>query len=132
MIIVSDFLDEGDCDRSLQFLADFGHELMLVHLWAEEDRVPPWSGQLDLTDVETAQRSRSVSIRRRAKNIPRRSTSMDSLIQRVALRNSGRYIGLPTSTTIEEAVFGSLARSGGSNKAACFSSISPCRSFLPF
>ena len=34
-------------------------------------------------------------------------------IQRVALRNSGRYIGLPTSTTIEEAVFGSLARSGG-------------------
>jgi hypothetical protein len=38
LIIISDFLDDTDCERPLQFLADFGHELMLLHVWSEEDR----------------------------------------------------------------------------------------------
>jgi uncharacterized protein (DUF58 family) len=112
LIMVSDFLDDGDCDRSLQFLADFGHELMLVHLWAAEDREPPWDGQLELTDVET---SASLEIGFDPSARQKYTEAFDEyarLIQRIALRNSGRYIGLPTSTTIEEAVFGSLARSG--------------------
>ena len=33
-------------------------------------------------------------------------------IQRIGLRNSGRYVGLSTSNQIEEAIFGPLARSG--------------------
>ena len=53
LIILSDFLDEEDCVRPLQFLADFGHELLLIHLWADEDRTPPWDGDLDLTDAES-------------------------------------------------------------------------------
>ena len=40
-------------------------------------------------------------------------------IQRVALRNSGRYVSLPTSTPIEEAVFGPLVRSGANPVALC-------------
>ena len=112
LIIVSDFLDDNDCERPLQFLADFGHELILVHLWADDDRVPPWDGQLDITDAETgakldiafddaARRSYTAAFDEHAHNV-----------QRIALRNSGRCIGLPTSTTIEEAVFGPLIRSG--------------------
>ena len=53
LIIISDFLDEQDPGKPLQFFSDFGHEIQLVHLWAEEDRVPPWEGQLDLHDAET-------------------------------------------------------------------------------
>ena len=113
LIVISDFLDDADCDRPLQFLADFGHELMLVHLWAEEDREPPWDGQLDLTDVET-DATFEIGFDQTARQ--KYAAAFDEYgkgVQRVALRNSGRYIGLPTSTTIEEAVFGSLARSGG-------------------
>jgi uncharacterized protein (DUF58 family) len=113
LIVISDFLDDADCDRPLQFLADFGHELMLVHLWAEEDREPPWDGQLDLTDVET-DATFEIGFDQAARQ--KYAAAFDEYgkgVQRVALRNSGRYIGLPTSTTIEEAVFGSLARSGG-------------------
>ena len=113
LIVISDFLDDADCDRPLQFLADFGHELMLVHLWAEEDREPPWDGQLDLTDVETYA-TFEIGFDQAARQ--KYAAAFDEYgkgVQRVALRNSGRYIGLPTSTTIEEAVFGSLARSGG-------------------
>ena len=112
MIVISDFLDDADFDRPLQFLADFGHELMLVHLWAAEDREPPWDGQLDLVDAET---DATLEIGFDQASRQKYIAAFDDHgrgVQRVALRNSGRYIGLPTSTTIEEAVFGSLARSG--------------------
>src|SRR5579883_717572 len=41
VLIISDFLDDQDPLRALQYLADFGHELLLVQLYAEEDRTPP-------------------------------------------------------------------------------------------
>jgi uncharacterized protein (DUF58 family) len=112
VIIISDFLDDDDCERPLQFLADFGHELILLQLWSQEDREPPWDGQLDLADAETgstleigfdegARRSYTEAFDEYARHI-----------QRIGLRNSGRYVGLTTITPIEEAVFGPLARSG--------------------
>src|SRR3954451_11888875 len=52
-VIISDFLDDNDPERPLQYIADLGHELLLVHIWAPEDREPPWSGELDLVDAET-------------------------------------------------------------------------------
>jgi len=113
LIIVSDFLDDADCGRPLQFLADFGHELMLVHVWADEDRDPPWDGQLDLTDAETNATLEIGFDQSARQKYAQAFDEYGRSVQRVALRNSGRYVGLPTSTTIEEAVFGSLARSGG-------------------
>ena len=53
LIVISDFLDDGGCEKPLQYLADFGHELMLIQLWADEDREPPWAGELELSDAET-------------------------------------------------------------------------------
>src|SRR5438874_837109 len=34
VILISDFLDDQGCERPLQYLADFGHELMLIQVWA--------------------------------------------------------------------------------------------------
>src|SRR5437762_2352300 len=56
LIVISDFFGEDGCERALQYLADFGHELLLIHVWAEEDRMPPWLGELELTDAETSER----------------------------------------------------------------------------
>ena len=53
VVIISDFLDDRGCERALQYLADFGHELMLLQIWADEDRAPPWTGELELRDAET-------------------------------------------------------------------------------
>ena len=53
VVIISDFLDDRGCERALQYMADFGHELMLLQVWSEEDRVPPWTGELELRDAET-------------------------------------------------------------------------------
>ena len=37
------------------FLADFGHEIFIVHLWGDEDRKPSHNGELELEDAETGQ-----------------------------------------------------------------------------
>ena len=112
LMIISDFLDDSDCERPLQYLADFGHELLLLHVWDQEDRDPPWEGQLDLTDAETGAVIEIGFDSDARSNYVRAFDDFARNIQRVGLRNSGRYIGLSTATTIEEAVFGPIARSG--------------------
>jgi len=113
LIVISEFLDDSGCERPLQYLADFGHELILVQVWAEEDRTPAWDGLLDLTDAETGA-TLEVGFDDAARSSYTRAFDAHAQeIQRVGLRNSGRYVGLSTTTTIEEAVFGPLARAGG-------------------
>jgi uncharacterized protein (DUF58 family) len=112
LLIISDFLDEGDCERPLQYLADFGHELMLVQVWADEDRQPPWDGELELEDAESGER---VELAFDADARERYTAGFDEFsghLERVALRNSGRYAGLSTSLPVEQAVFSSLVNSG--------------------
>jgi hypothetical protein len=112
-IVISDFLDENDPERPLQYFADFGHELMLVHLWAEEDRVPPWEGQLDLYDAETNDKLEITFDAAARQSYTEAFDAFAQNIKRVGLRSGGRYVGLSTNTPIEEAVFGPLVRSGG-------------------
>jgi uncharacterized protein (DUF58 family) len=112
VIVISDFLDDHDCEKPLQFLSDFGHELILVQVWAAEDRDPPWEGELDLEDAETGQRVElSFDADARALYASAFEEYSQSL-RRVALRNNGRYVGLPTNIPIDEAIFGPLVRAG--------------------
>ncbi len=113
VILISDFLDDGDAEKPLQFLADFGHELLLIHLWAEEDRTPPWDGELDLTDLESGERL-EVSFDEEARQ--RYTAAFDEYsrrLQSLAYRSGGRYAGFSTALSLEEAVFGSLMRAQG-------------------
>ncbi len=94
VLVISDFLDDDDCEKPLQFLADFGHELILLQVWADEDREPPWEGELELEDAETGQH---VELAFDAEARARYTAEFDeyaSELERVALRNSGRYVGL--------------------------------------
>jgi uncharacterized protein (DUF58 family) len=112
LMVISDFLDDRDCEKPLQYLADFGHELMLVQIWADEDRQPPWEGELELEDAETGER---VELAFDAEARDRYTADFDAYsehLERVALRNRGRYAGLATSLALEQAVFGSLLNSG--------------------
>jgi hypothetical protein len=113
LIVVSDFLDDSGCEKPLQYLADFGHELMLLHVWCEEDRLPPWDGQLELVDAETGSMLEIGFDDDSRLNYTQAFDEYAKAIQRIGLRNSGRYVGLSTGTPIEEAIFGPMARSGG-------------------
>ncbi len=111
VIVISDFLDESGCEKAIQYLADYGNELMLIQLWTDEDRQPRYSGEYDFIDAETSARLHihvdSESRRRYTEAFDQFAAS----IKTVAFRNSGRYAGLPTSTPLEDAIFGGLMRS---------------------
>jgi uncharacterized protein (DUF58 family) len=112
-ILISDFLDDQDCPRALQYLADFGHELMLLQIWSEEDRTPPWAGELELRDAETGA-SLKLDFDHAARQ--RYTAAFDEYragIENAALRSGGRYVGISTSQPIESVVFGELVRARG-------------------
>lgn len=110
VIVISDFLDDEDCLKPLQYLADFGHELQLIQLWSDDDRSPPWSGELALTQAETGEEM-EISFDAEARQAY--TTAFDEYsnqIQRLAMRNGGRYAGLSTSMPVEDAIFGPVMR----------------------
>lgn len=112
-IVISDFLDDQSCERALQFLADFGHELMLLQIWSDEDRTPPWDGELELEDAETGGRLKvqvDPSARRR---YTQAFDEYAGAIQKLALRNGGRYAGICTAQPVEDVIFGPLVRARG-------------------
>jgi len=112
VIVVSDFLDDGDCEKPLQYLSDFGHELILVQVWSAEDREPPWEGELELEDAETGHHV-ELSFDSDARAMYTAAfDEYSQALRRVALRNSGRYVSVPTDVPVDEAIFGPLVRSG--------------------
>ncbi|MEX2261793.1 MAG: DUF58 domain-containing protein [Bryobacteraceae bacterium] len=113
IIVISDFLDDDGCEKPLQYLADYGHELLLVQVFSEDDRTPPWTGELELTDSETASQLR-IYFDEAARE--RYTTAFDGhseSLQRLAYRNSGRYVGVSTAMPLEEVIFGPLVRAKG-------------------
>jgi uncharacterized protein (DUF58 family) len=113
VIVISDFLDDRGCERALQYLSDFGHELMLVQLWAEEDRVPPWSGELELQDAESAATLKLDFDDEARLRYTRAFDEYAAAIQTLALRGGGRYAGISTAQPLESVIFGDLVRMRG-------------------
>ncbi len=112
LILLSDFLDEDDCVRPLQFLADAGHELLLVHIWADEDRTPPWDGDLELTEAESGQKLEIAFGPSARQAYTQAFDKWCRTLQEAVMRKGGRYAGLSTSTPLETAIFGPLASAG--------------------
>jgi uncharacterized protein (DUF58 family) len=110
VMVISDFLDDRDVEKPLQFIADFGHELMLVQIWAPEDREPPWEGELDLEDAETGARM-ELAADQPVLNAYTEAFDLHSRkLNDLANRTGGRYVALPSSMRVEEAIFDSLMR----------------------
>lgn len=110
LILISDFLDDGDCIRPLQYLAEFGHELLLIQVYAPEDRVPPYEGELDIEDAETGAKlllSFDAAARR---DYTAAFDEYSEALQKVAERNGGRYVAIATDMPLEDALFGPIMR----------------------
>jgi len=113
VIIISDFLDDKDCEHSLQYLCDYGHELMLLQVYADEDRDPPWTGELELRDAETGANMKldfDDDARRRYRAA---FDEYSKQIRTLALRSGGRYAGICTTQSLETVMFGDLVRMRG-------------------
>jgi hypothetical protein len=111
--VISDFLDDEGCEKALQYLTDFGHELLLVQVWSAEDRMPPWNGELELVDAESGSHVK-MQIDDQARD--RYTAVFDqyaSALQKTALSNNGRYVGVSTTTPLEDVIFGTMVRAKG-------------------
>ena len=113
LIVISDFLDDRGCEKGLQYLTDYGHELMLVQVWSDEDRRPPWVGQLDLEDAETGARLTLDFDEAALERYARAFDEHAAAIQAMAARSGGRYTGVSTSQPLESVIFKDLERAGG-------------------
>ena len=106
LIIISDVLDDGEFEKPIQYLSDFGHDLMLLHVWNEEDRVPPYNGELVLEDAETGG---NLELTFDDETRLAYTAAFDEYAKRVrdiSLRKGGRYVGISTQTPVEIAIFG--------------------------
>jgi len=113
VMIISDFLDDQNCERALQYLADFGHELMLLQVFAPEDRDPPWTGELEVRDAETGA-SMKLDFDEDARQRYREAFDQYcNVIQTLALRSGGRYASLTTDQSLDNVIFGELVRIRG-------------------
>ena len=107
-IIISDFLDDDDCLRALQYVADYGQELLLIQLWGGEDREPSVIGETELVDAETGSLFTIAVDAESRRAYTEAFDSYSQQVRKLALRNGGRYAGLTTLLPLEEAMFGSL------------------------
>ncbi|HWE50719.1 MAG TPA: DUF58 domain-containing protein [Bryobacteraceae bacterium] len=110
VIVISDFLDDSGCERALQYLADYGNELMLVQIWADEDRTPPWHGEVDMVEAESGARLRIEIDDEARRKYTEAFDQFAAGLKEVALRNNGKYAGIPTSMPLDEAIFGSMVK----------------------
>jgi len=113
LIIISDFLDDQGCERGLQYLTDFGHELMLLQVWADEDRIPPWTGELDLRDAETGAALKLDFDEAARARYTQAFDEFCSVLQNIAMRSGGRYAGISTSQPLQDVIFGELIKTRG-------------------
>jgi uncharacterized protein (DUF58 family) len=113
VIVISDFLDDQSCQRALQYLCDFGHELMLLQIWADEDRTPPWVGELELRDSETGAAMKLDFDEDARRRYVEAFDEYNAGLQSIALRSGGRWAGIATSQPLESVIFGDLIRARG-------------------
>jgi uncharacterized protein (DUF58 family) len=112
ILVLSDFMDDSDCVKPLQYLADYGHELFLIQVWGDEDRSPNVKGEIEIQDAETGQSQKlNFDEEARAAYVNAFDTYARA-IRELSQRKGGRYIGLPTSLSIEQAIFGSFIEAG--------------------
>ena len=112
LIIVSDFLDDADVLKPLQYLADFGNELLLVQVFSNSDRSPALQGDVTLTDAETG---RSVEMTLDSAACQAYTEAFDrysGAIEDLALRSGGRFAAFATSVPLDEAIFQALDQAG--------------------
>jgi len=113
IIVISDFLDDQSCEKALQYLTDFGHELMLLQIWADEDRTPPWVGELELRDAETGAAMKLDFDEDARRRYTQTFDEYCAGLQTIAFRSGGRYAGMATSQSLESVIFGDLVRARG-------------------
>jgi uncharacterized protein (DUF58 family) len=111
VILISDFFDEAGGQRAVEALRSAGHDFVLVQVHSLEEQRPSASGELILEDVETGAHRAVVCSPANTQLYEDRFLEFSEGMQRLALRNGGRYARAVTNIPYQDFVLRSL-RSG--------------------
>jgi uncharacterized protein (DUF58 family) len=111
-VVISDFLGEGDCLRSLQSIAGAGQDLWLIQLWAPEERSLPRGTALTVIDVESRAEMQVLVDDENARLYEEAFARHSDGLRSVACSRGGRYVGLPATTPVQKALFGAMVNAG--------------------
>jgi uncharacterized protein (DUF58 family) len=110
-LLISDFFDDEGTQRAVETLRMTGHDLVLVQVHTPEEQRPSVVGELLLEDAETGQKRTVECSRESAAAYEHNFSEFSTRLQRLALRNGGRYARAVTSLPYEEFVLRGLHRS---------------------
>ncbi|MGH9770185.1 MAG: hypothetical protein ACRD4Q_00550, partial [Candidatus Acidiferrales bacterium] len=111
IVVISDFLDEEGCKRSVEMLRSAGHDFVILQVHSAEEQRPSASGELSLEEAETGARRIIQGSPENAALYERAFLEFSERLERVALRNGGRYARAFTGVSYQEFVLRTL-RSG--------------------
>jgi uncharacterized protein (DUF58 family) len=108
VIVISDFFDQGGCERAVEVLRSARHDFVLVQVHSAEEQRPSAEGELVLEEAETgAQRVVTCSAESAAR-YERKFLEFCEDLQRLAQRNGGRYARAATNITYQDFVLAIL------------------------
>jgi uncharacterized protein (DUF58 family) len=110
-LLISDFFDEQGVQRAVEMLRMAGHDLVVVQVHTPEEERPTAFGELLLEDVESGQTRTVECSPESAAAYERNFAQFSNGLQRLALRNGGRYARAMTSLPYQEFVLRGLRRS---------------------
>ena len=110
VLAISDFFDEEGCERAVDMLRTTGHDLVLVQVHTAEELRPTAFGELMLEDAETGAKQLVVSSPESTAAYERNFLAFSERLQRLAIRNGGRFTRVSTTVPVEEFVLARVAR----------------------
>ena len=112
LIVFSDFLDEGDCPRALEYLAGQRQELLLVQIAGPDDLNPSWQGDFEMIDAESGEVLRLQVGSAAREQYAAAYAEHCRRIEYAALRHGGRYLHLSTDTPLSDVLYTGLVSAG--------------------
>jgi uncharacterized protein (DUF58 family) len=110
-IVISDFFEEESCKLAIEVLRSAGHDFVILQVHSADEQRPSAFGELMLEEAETGIRRTIECSREKAALYERAFLEFSGRLQRLALRNGGRYARAVTNIPYQEFVLQSL-RSG--------------------
>jgi uncharacterized protein (DUF58 family) len=108
VIVISDFFDEDGCRRALEMLRSSGHDFVVLQVHSAEEQRPSAFGELLLEEAETGELRTIECSREKSALYERAFLEFSTRLQRLALRNGGRYARAVTNIPYQEFVLQSL------------------------
>ena len=107
-VIISDFLDMKDYDPWIKQLVARGFDLTLIHLLADAEIEPQFSGEWRLEDSETGHCKEITINERTIAHYRQRLDIFCKHLRKFCVNRGANYVRITNQTTIEELIFQNL------------------------